>query len=120
MKNLIIYLLMIAAQFAVSQNLEGSAYEQDTETQLKDFKMSVVVDSEADLNKTFTMNDLDQLINRVSEDQSVSFELTCKTTANKASKSISYKIEGNASDIESFREGVVKIRKAAVKYFKNN
>ena len=120
MKNLIIYVMMIAAQYAASQNLEGNAFEKDANTQIADFKMAVSVASEADLNKTFTMNDLDQLINRVSDDQSVSFELTCKTSANKGSKSISYKIEGNASDIESFREGVVKIRKAAVKYFKNN
>jgi hypothetical protein len=88
---------------------------------LKDFSVSVTVDSAEDIESTFKVTDLKEILNEVSDNESVKFEIICNgdLMSNGEKSTLSYKVNGNTKDIDAFLESVNKIRNAAINYYKN-
>ena len=121
MKNVftILALLITIVSFSQTKNLEGDVVIEDVKFQ--DLKVSVEVDSAEDIESTFKVEDIKELLNDADENQKLQFEIICKgeKMSNGVESSLSYKIEGNTNELKSFYKNVKKIRKAAINYYKN-
>lgn len=114
-----LFLLLATISFAQPQNVNASEALQITK--VTDFKISVTVDSAEDLESTFKMKDVKDVLNEVSEDETVSFEIICNGNqmSNGKKSSVSYKVKGNTNDLKGFLKTIKKIRKGAINYYKN-
>lgn len=113
------FLLLVTISLGQTQNFKDS--ESLQVTKVSDFKISVTVDSAEDLETTFKMNDVKDVLNEVSEDESLSFEIICNghEMSNGEKSKVSYKVKGNSNDLKGFLKTVKKVRKGAINYYKN-
>jgi hypothetical protein len=67
------------------------------------------------------MKDFKNVLNDVSEDENVSFEIICNGNqmSNGKKSRVSYKVKGNSNDLKGFLKTVKKVRKGAINYYKN-
>lgn len=120
MKNLITILALLISTYGISQtkSVNGTATIQDLK--IHGLNVSVDVDSVEEIESTFSVKDIKEILNHVSDNEEVSFEIVCngKPMSSGVKSHVSYKVKGNTDDIKGFLKSVKKIRKAAIKYYK--
>ena len=121
MKSVITMLFLLLATISVAQSHNFNTSEALQVTKVSDFKISVTVDSAEDLETTFKMKDVQDVLNEVSEDESLSFEIICNGNqmSNGEKNKLSYKVKGNSNDLKGFLKTIKKVRKGAINYYKN-
>jgi len=97
-----------------------SSFAQST-NKVTDFKILVTVDSAEEIESTFKVNDFEEVLSEVDDNEDVTFEIVCNgdTTASGKKTTLSYRVAGNTNDVHGFLKSVKKVRKAAIKYYKN-
>lgn len=113
-------LLIVTTTFAQSDNLAGIISEEKENTMVvRDLKISITIDSAEDIDKTFSIKDIQDIIEIADADENISFEILLKDKSGKegVSKSISYKIEGNTDEKDSFIAFVRRIRNASKEFY---
>jgi len=103
--------------YAQDSNLSGEIKMENIKTE--GMSVSVTVDSASDIERTFKIDDIEELFELLSEDEELSFEMICENKLAKqgVSKSVTYRANGNSDDKEAFLSTVKKIRSAAIKYY---
>ena len=90
------------------------------DNEFEDVVMDVVVDSAEDLNDTFRVDDLKDLL-ELTGGQSATFTLTCRgeMMSDGERAELKYKVEKGEMSEREFLKMVKKIRKAAIAYYQN-
>lgn len=121
MKSLVTILCLLFATISVAQPQNLTNSKEIQITKLTDFKISVAVNSLEEIEQTFTINDLKDILKDVQEGESLSFEIICNGNPmlNGKKSTLSYKVNGNTNELKNFLKAIKKIRKGAIKYYKN-
>ena len=121
MKNVltILGLLLITNSFAQTNSKKGKITYK--EVKIESVAIEVDVDSAEELETTFTMEDIKEMLDDTNSGETVSFKITCndKLMSNGKKSNISYRIEGNTDKKEDFLKSIEKIRESALNYYKN-
>jgi hypothetical protein len=120
MKNFVTYLMVLMAisTFSQSKVLEK---EYDVEVKVESVDFVVTVDSAEELESIFKVEDLKTIFEDSNSDESISLKIVCngEKMSNGKNSTLSYKIDGNANNMKEFMKGARKIKRAAIKYYKN-
>lgn len=121
MKTAFTILFLFLATISVAQSQNSHHSKKIQVTKVTDFKISVVVNSLNEIKRTFTMNDLKDILNDLPENENVSFEMICngKEMSDNKKSSVSYKVMGNVDDRRGFLKTIEKVRHGAINYYKN-
>jgi len=123
MKNFItgLSLLMITLTFGQTKSLSGTLETSEKETKIENLKIEITVDSAEEIKSTFSTEDIKHILDEISEDESILFKMTCnnKNASTGYKSSVSYTVKGNTDDKDFFIKSIQKVRKAAIKYYKN-
>lgn len=109
-------LFIISLAFTTFMNAQDSIKTEPLN--LNDLKISVTLETFEEL-KEFDVEELREIFSEVKKDMKIEFSLkytfpkTLNSTENE--KSISYKLEGNSSEIEKFVNSINQIQKVAVR-----
>jgi len=119
MKTVFTILGLLIATVSFGQDLEAKVTTEDTK--ITNLSVSVTVDSAEEVESTFDIKDIRSILNEVDDNEEISFEITCNGEAisKDVTRKVSYRITGNSNDKDAFLKNVKKIRKAAIKYYKN-
>ncbi|WP_323788424.1 hypothetical protein [Psychroserpens sp.] len=116
----IVMLLLVTISFGQTEINESKTTESNLK--VSDLSVSVTVDSAQDLESTFKIKDIKALLNESINVENMSFEIICNgdLMSNGEKSKLSYKVNGNSKDVNGFLKHIKKMRKAAIKYYKNN
>ena len=122
MKHLIKLSLILLPIMSFSQNENKETSQFIKQVKFESFNVTVTINSAKELEDTFKIEDIIEIINSSDENQDLSFEIICNSDAllNNQKSYISYKIEGKSDKKETFLKQVEKIRSAAISYYKSN
>jgi hypothetical protein len=119
MKNAltILALFAMALSFSQAKNLNGTISERNLI--VSNMAVSITVDSAEELEKTFKISDIEDFMQSLSENESISIEIVCNTKQDNANmnKSVTYKV--NANNRGDFLKYATKIRNAALAFYNN-
>jgi hypothetical protein len=115
----IIGLLIATVSFGQTNNFNGKI--NSDEVKISDLNISVTVDSAEEVESTFNMKDIKELLDETEADEAITFEIICNGNimSNGKKSTLSYKVTGTKEEARNFLKSVKKIRKAAIKYYKN-
>ena len=116
----ILALLFSTIIFAQSDNLNGKvSVEKEHTIAVRDLKLSVTVDSAEDIERTFSVEDIKEIVEMADDNENITFEISLEDKSVKAgvTKSVSYKVKGNTSEKDSFLESVKRIRNASLNFY---
>jgi hypothetical protein len=121
MKNVFKTLMLFAVTFSFSQT---SAVQEEVtmdDVKVSNINVSVTVDSAEEIFSTFDVKDLKELIELSDQNEPLSFEIICNgdKMSNGKNTTLTYRVKGNTNDTKDFLKSVKKVRKAAIKYYKN-
>jgi len=121
MKNLITCLALLLTTFAFSQSKSINGKIVDDTPKVERVSVTVTVDSAEEIESTFKLENIKEIIESSEDNETMSFKIICNgdKMSNGKKTSMSYKVEGNSNDKESFLKSVKKIRTSAIKYYKN-
>ncbi|RNC84215.1 MAG: hypothetical protein ED556_12225 [Winogradskyella sp.] len=126
MKTTVLKLFAVLAFIATGttfaqSNISGSVVEVEKEVKTTDIKIEVEVDSQEELESTFTIEDIQELIDETGAGEDLSFSIKCngEEMTNGLKASMTYEIKGNTDDRENFIKSIKKLRKAAIKYYQS-
>ncbi|MGS2727615.1 hypothetical protein ACU8DI_13480 [Psychroserpens sp. BH13MA-6] len=121
MKNLAVVLGIFLTTISYAQETSVDKEQVLKEVKLKDFGVSISIDSAEELESTFTIADIREILGELNVNEDVSFEVVCNgdKMSNGKTTTLTYKVNGNTSDINSFLKSVNKIRNAAINYYSN-
>lgn len=121
MKNVLKILTLLVATLSFGQINTNEQEVTLDNIKVSHINMSVTVDSAEDIKSTFEISDLKELIALSDQNEPLSFEIICNgdTMSNGKSTTLSYKVKGNSKDTKGFLKSVKKVRRAAIKYYKN-
>jgi len=119
-KNLFTSIALLATIFSFSQSKNSNGVVNKT-VKVENVGISVTVDSAEEIESTFKLEDMNEVLDLSSDNEELSFEIICngKKMKNGVKSHISYKVEGNANDRDNFLNSVKIIRSAAINYYKN-
>lgn len=112
-------LFVIALSFGQTGSKSLQSTTQIEKPELNSIAIQVQVDSAEDLENTFNIEDLKEVFALSAEDQDITLKIICngEPMSNGVKSSMSYKIKGNTSDIDSFLKQAEKIRNGAIGYY---
>ncbi|WP_040281244.1 hypothetical protein [Psychroserpens damuponensis] len=112
-------LLIATVNFSQAQNLEAQVTTQNAK--ITNLSVSVTVDSAKEVEETFKMKDIKNILNEVENNEQVSFEIICTgdNKSNGTKSTLTYRVKGNSNDPKGFLKSIKKIRKSAIKYYDN-
>ncbi|WP_456437246.1 hypothetical protein [Psychroserpens sp.] len=112
-------LLLTTISFSQSEDIEFEITEGNLK--VSDLSVSVTVDSAEEVESTFKVKDIKELLKESVDVENISFEIICNgdMMSNGEKSTLSYKVNGNSDDVNSFLKSIKKMRKAAIKYYKN-
>ena len=115
----ILSLLLTIISFSQSDDIEFEITENNLK--VSDLSVSVTVDSAEEVESTFKVNDIKELLKESVDVENISFEIICNgdMMSNGKKSTLTYKVNGNSDDTKSFLKSIKKMRKAAIKYYKN-
>ncbi|MFT5849044.1 MAG: hypothetical protein ACJARX_002072 [Psychroserpens sp.] len=110
-------LFIATVSFSQAQNLDGKVITENTK--ITNLSVSVTVDSAEEVEATFNMKDIKTILNEVEGDEEISFEITCigEKLSEGVTRKVSYRVTGNSKDKKNFLKSIMRIRKAAIKYY---
>ncbi|MFK7781321.1 hypothetical protein [Psychroserpens sp.] len=105
--------------FSQTEGVDSKITESNLE--INDLSVSVTVDSAEEVESTFKIKDIKNLLKESVDVENVSFEIICNgdVMSNGEKSTLTYKVNGDSNDIDGFLQSVKKMRKAAIKYYKN-
>jgi len=118
MKNVITLLLLFSISLVSAQVTTESEISK-TNVKFENLNIAVTVNSEDDIKSTFNTKDIKAIVTDVDANEALSFTITCENKAEKSNSYLTYKVKGNTSDVDGFIKSIKKIRKSAVKYYRN-
>ncbi|WP_299889032.1 hypothetical protein [uncultured Lacinutrix sp.] len=98
---------------------KGNAYSNGEVT---DLKIELKVESLKELEKSFKIDDLDEIFTEIDSKGGLEFKITClkkEDVESGITKQLSYKVTGGVEDREQFFKNAEKIYEAARKYYIN-
>lgn len=118
-KILITSLALLISLAGFSQSLSGKASIDQKVTKVENMAVTITVDSAEELKSVFTIEDIKELMEESSKDESISVKIICnkKGQSTGVESQVSYKVEGNSDERKNFLKTVEKIRTAAIKYY---
>jgi hypothetical protein len=121
MKNFVTYLMILIPIFTFSQS-KVFEKQYDVEVKVESVDFVVTVDSAEELESTFKLEDLKTIFDDSISGESISLKIVCngEKMSNGKMSTLSYKIDGNAKNMKEFMKSARKIKRAAIKYYKNN
>lgn len=121
MKNLVTSLILLISVVGFSQSQKVNGVVVKETTKVENIAVTVTVDSAEEIESTFKMDDIKEIIEASQEDETLSFKIICngKPMSNGVKSHMSYKIEGNSNESEEFLKGIEKLRASAIKYYNN-
>lgn len=113
--------LVVLMSFSVCSQSKDIELEYDAEVKIESVAFVVTVDSAEELESTFKIEDLKTFFDNSSSDESISLKIICngELMSNGNKSTLSYKIYGNAKNMKDFMKSARKIKRAAIKYYKN-
>ena len=121
MKTLVtsVALFITVLGFGQSKTITGAVTEDHPK--LESVSVTVTVDSAADIESTFKVEDIKEILDTTADNEPLTFQIICngKTMSNGNKSYMSYKVEGNSDQPEDFLKSVEKIRTSAIKYYNN-
>ena len=117
MKNLIaIFLSVLFVTISYSQTDQNNSKE----IKIEKLHIEVTVDSAEELDATFKLDEIKQILDEIEDGEEISFKIICngEVLSNGVKSNMTYKVNGNSENSESFLKSVEKIKKAAIKYYK--
>lgn len=121
MKFLFTALVLLITSISLCQGQDHNSNALEDNLKINDFNVSVTVDSAEDIESTFKVKDIENLLNTSANIESMSFQIICnnETMSNGEKSTLSYSVNGDSKNKKEFLKSVRKIRKAAVKYYTN-
>jgi len=120
-KNIIISLalLITISGFSQSKLVNGMGVKETT--RVENVSVEITVDSAEEIESTFKVEDIKNILNSSNDNETLSFKITCNgdKISDGIKSKVSYKIEGRSNDLESLLFGIEKIRTAAINYYNN-
>ena len=121
MKNLITCLFVLLVTLGFSQSKSSNNAISKNTVKVESMSLTIEVDSAEELKSTFKLEDLSEIFSSDNKDESYSLKIICngEKMSNGVKSHISYKVEGNSADTESFFKRVELIRDSALSYYNN-
>jgi hypothetical protein len=113
--------MLTIATAALSQNQLNGKTSNLSQTKISNLEVVVTVDSAKDIENTFKVEDIKEILNEADPNEAISFSLVCNRTmmSNGKKSTMTYKIEGNTGEPEEFLTLVSRLRTSAIKYYNN-
>lgn len=120
MKNLFTCLALVITVLGFSQSKTVLGEAKGT-TKVENISITITVDSLKEFESTFNIEDIKEILDMSDANETISFKIVCngETMSNGKKSHMSYAIEGNSDEPETFLKGVEKIRNSAIKYYTN-
>lgn len=120
-KKLVLCIALTVASIGFSQSQINGSVSNLLQNKITNLEVVVTVDSAKDIEKTFKVEDIEEILKETKEDEIISFSLICNGSvmSNGEKAKMTYRIEGNSSEPEEFLSLVSKLRKSAIKYYEN-
>lgn len=120
MKNLITCLALVVTTLGFSQSKTLLGEVKET-AKVENMSITVTVDSLEEIESTFKIEEIKEILDMSEANETISFKIVCngETMSNGKKAHMSYAVEGNTDEPESFLKSVEKIRNSAIKYYKN-
>lgn len=107
----------LAIAFTTFTNAQTDQIKENVK--IKNFAISVTVDSASDVKSIFKVKDFKTVLNTLKQDEDISFKITCSNNQNGYKSNVSYTVRGNSNNTSAFLKRVKKVRAAAIKYYQN-
>ena len=119
MKHLIALSLILLPLIGFSQNEKKDSSQIKKQVKFESFDVTVTINSAKELEETFKMEDIIEIINTTDENEELSFKIICNgdTMSNGQKSNLTFKVDGSSDKKENFLEQVEKIRTTAIKYY---
>jgi hypothetical protein len=120
-KNVLTCLALVLATLGFSQNPRNEKIGNLSQAKITNLEVVVTVDSAKDIEKTFKVEDIKEILKESDPNEEISFSLVCNRAkmSNGKKSTMTYKIEGNSNEPEEFLSLVSKLRSSAIKYYNN-
>jgi hypothetical protein len=120
-KNLTTSLVILLALSGYSQSKAINGMVVKETTRVENVSVEVTVDSAEEIESSFKVEDIKEILDTSSDNETLSFKITCNgdKMSNGVKSKVSYRIEGSSNEIEVFLICVEKIRSAAINYYNN-
>jgi len=120
-KNLMTCLALLITTIGFSQSKSISGVVTENTTKIENVSVTVTVDSAEEIESTFKLESIKEIIESSKDNETISFKIICNgdKMSNGEKSQMSYKTEGNSNDTEGFLKSIEKIRASAIKYYKN-
>ena len=121
MKNVITSLALLISIIGFGQSKSISGEVTETQPTLENVSVTVTVDSAAEIESTFQVEDIQDILESTADNETLSFKIICngKTMSNGEKSHMSYMVEGNSNQPQVFLKSIEKIRASALNYYKN-
>jgi len=121
MKNVITSLALIVTMLGFSQSKTISGTVVEEQPKLENVSVTVTVDSAQDIESTFKVEDIKEILDSADKNEIVAFKIICndRTMSNGEKSHVSYSVKGNSNKPEEFLNSIEKIRTSAIKYYQN-
>jgi hypothetical protein len=121
MKNVITSLALLVTLACFSQLKSTNTIITEKTVKVNSVSVAITVDSAEDIESSFKVADIKDVLDLSDDNEIVSFKLTCngEKMANGVKSQVSYQIEGNSDDKKSLLLSIEKIRIAAINYYKS-
>lgn len=121
MKKIITCLALMISILGYSQSNSKKGIVVKEITKVENVAVTVTVDSAEDIESSFKIKDIKEILEESDDNETLSFKIICngKEMENGSKSHVSYKVEGNSNDRDTFLKSVKKIRSSAIKYYNN-
>lgn len=118
-KKVVICLALALATLGFAQSQSKSKTGKISQVRFSNLDVVVTVDSAEDIENTFNLEDIKEILNEANPNENVTFSLVCNGAmmSNGKKSSMTYKIEGSSNEPEEFLSLVSKLRTSAIKYY---
>ncbi|WP_422105943.1 hypothetical protein [Winogradskyella sp.] len=122
MKNLITSLALVMTMLCFGQSESINGVVTESQQTLENVSVTVTVDSAADIESTFQVKDIQDILESTGDNETLRFKIICngRTMSNGEKSHISYVVEGNSNEPKVFLKSIEKIRTSALNYYNKN
>jgi len=116
MRNTITLLLLFCSTLFFSQN-----NNKENEQVFENLKLEITIDSYDDV-KHINLSDIKHVFKQSKTNQPIEFKVHCNNITNinaKVITDLSFKVNGNSNEIDSFMKKIKTIKKSIKKYYNN-
>ncbi|MUU77807.1 hypothetical protein [Winogradskyella endarachnes] len=120
-KNVFLCFTLLVATFGYSQSQNNETLTKPSQTIITNVDIVVEVDSAADIEKTFKVEDIKKIIESSEKNETITFKIVCQGNQDSAEKDskMTYKVEGNTNYPNEFLNLITNVRASAIKFYNN-